>query len=108
MKKTFLSIVFLTLLASCGSNEKTTTSQESSTESQGRQIDGERQRPNPETMFAEMDVNKDGKLSKEEVKGPLAEKFAEIDSNKDGFISKEELKNAPKPERQGGGQGGRR
>lgn len=107
MKKTFLNIVFLTMLASCGSNEKTTTSQESSTESQGRQIGGERQRPNPETMFAEMDANKDGKLSKEEVKGPLAEKFTEFDADKDGFISKEELKNAPKPERGGQRQGGR-
>jgi Ca2+-binding EF-hand superfamily protein len=58
-------------------------------------------------MFAKMDANNDSKLSKDEVQGPLSEKFTEIDSNKDGFLSKDELKNAPRPERQGGGQGRR-
>lgn len=56
-------------------------------------------RPTIETIFTELDANKDGKISKSEAKGPLAESFTEIDTNKDGFISKEELKNAPKPER---------
>ena len=47
-------------------------------------------------MFAQMDVNKDGKIAKEEAKGPLAENFAKIDANEDGFISLEEMK-AAKP-----------
>lgn len=45
-----------------------------------------------------MDANKDNKLSKEEIKGPLKDDFAKVDTNKDGFITKEELKKAPKPE----------
>jgi Ca2+-binding EF-hand superfamily protein len=48
-----------------------------------------------------MDTNEDGKLSKDEVKGPLANDFSKIDTNNDGFISKKELEKAPKP-RQGG------
>lgn len=54
--------------------------------------------------FARLDVNNDGKLSKEEMKGPLAEKFDLIDTDKDGFISKEELEKSPRPQR--GGRGG--
>jgi Ca2+-binding EF-hand superfamily protein len=51
------------------------------------------------TIFSEMDANNDEKLSKDEVKGPLAKDFSKIDVNNDGFISKTELENAPKPER---------
>ena len=53
-------------------------------------------------------ANKDGKLSKAEVKGPLANDFVKIDANSDGFISKEELSKAPKPigQRPQQGQGG--
>ena len=40
-----------------------------------------------------MDTNKDGKLSKEEVKGPLKEQFSKIDTNNDDFITEQELKN---------------
>ena len=38
-----------------------------------------------------MDANKDGKISIIEAKGPLKQDFTQIDSNKDGFLSKEEL-----------------
>jgi Ca2+-binding EF-hand superfamily protein len=56
-------------------------------------------------MFAQMDANKDGFLSKAEIKGPLKNDFAKVDLNKDGLISKEELRKAPKPNRtQGGGR----
>ncbi len=52
-----------------------------------------------------MDANNDGKLSESEVKGPLKKDFSKIDTNDDGFLTVEELEKAPKPERQGGGQG---
>ena len=48
-------------------------------------------------LFQKMDSNKDNKLSKVEVKGPLADHFSGIDKNKDGFITKDELKKLPKP-----------
>lgn len=54
--------------------------------------------PTVEETFAKMDSNKDGKLSKEEVKGPLLNDFSKIDTNNDGYISKEELAKAPKPQ----------
>ncbi|GAA3520774.1 hypothetical protein GCM10022393_38810 [Aquimarina addita] len=47
-----------------------------------------------------MDANSDGKLSVEEVEGPIKSDFSKIDADGDGFISKTELENAPKPNRQ--------
>jgi Ca2+-binding EF-hand superfamily protein len=44
-----------------------------------------------------MDTDKDGKLSMDEVQGPLQRDFSKIDSNSDGFITKTELGNAPQP-----------
>ncbi len=52
--------------------------------------------PNFAQILKEMDSNKDGKLSKDEVKGPLKDGFAKIDLDKDGFISETEFSNAPK------------
>ncbi|MGS0524983.1 hypothetical protein ACU8V7_07015 [Zobellia nedashkovskayae] len=46
-----------------------------------------------------MDANEEGKLSKDELKGPIKNDFATIDTDEDGFLSLEELKNAPKPKR---------
>ena len=72
--------------------------------SKGKRQRGKRQsgdRPDPAQMMEHMDSNKDGKLSKEEVRGPLARHFSKIDSNNDGFISKEELQNSPKPKQRG-------
>ena len=72
---------------------------------------GQGQRPNATELISKMDTNKDGKLSKDEVKGPLSEHFSKVDSDKDGFITKEELEkgqnqNGQRP--QGGRpQGGR-
>jgi Ca2+-binding EF-hand superfamily protein len=57
--------------------------------------------PNTSQIMTEMDSNKDGKLSMDEVKGPIKNDFSKIDSNSDGFISKEELNKAPKPNKQG-------
>ncbi len=61
----------------------------------------ERKMPTVDEMFTQMDNNKDGKLSKKEVKGPLKDDFTKVDLNKDGFITKEELKKGPKPDRNG-------
>jgi Ca2+-binding EF-hand superfamily protein len=54
--------------------------------------------PTIEELFKQMDKNKDSKLSKKEVNGPLKDDFDKIDLDKDGFITKEEMKKAPKPE----------
>lgn len=63
--------------------------------------------PSTDELFAQMDSNKDGKLSKSEVNGPLANDFAKIDTDSDGFITKEELNKAPKPNGQRPQQGQR-
>ena len=42
--------------------------------------------------FATMDANSDGALDKSEAKGRLAERFDETDTNKDGRITKEEMR----------------
>jgi Ca2+-binding EF-hand superfamily protein len=43
-------------------------------------------------LLARFDTNKDGKISKDEAKGKLAENFDRFDANKDGFLDKEELR----------------
>lgn len=68
-----------------------------------RRPQGRQQGPPSYTqLLTQMDANKDGKLSKIEVQGPLQRDFATIDSNSDGFITQTELENAPQPQR---GQG---
>lgn len=67
-------------------------------QSSDRKQDGEK--PSVETLLKDMDTNEDGKLSKDEVKGPLKDDFSKIDTNEDGFLSKEEIENAPKPKRE--------
>ncbi len=60
-----------------------------------------REPPSIDELFEKMDANEDGKLSQEEVKGPLSRHFDKIDANEDGFLTREELENVPKPERKG-------
>jgi hypothetical protein len=59
--------------------------------------------PPASELLKKMDANKDGKLSKKEVKGPLKHDFLKIDKNKDGFLSKAELDKMPPPPRKGQG-----
>jgi Ca2+-binding EF-hand superfamily protein len=69
---------------------------------QGKQKEGsgpEGGPPSIENLFKQMDADKDGKLSKAEVKGPLKEDFDQVDANEDGYLTKEELEKAPKPKR---------
>jgi Ca2+-binding EF-hand superfamily protein len=44
-----------------------------------------------ENLLKLMDTNKDGKISREEAKGKIAEDFDKIDQNKDGYLDRKEL-----------------
>ncbi|ALJ04683.1 hypothetical protein APS56_05840 [Pseudalgibacter alginicilyticus] len=66
---------------------------------QSKNKDNKQKPPTFSELLEQMDSNEDGKLSLEEVKGPLKEDFSKIDKDEDGFISEKELKEAPKPER---------
>lgn len=74
--------------ASCSSSQQTTN------EASRHQIG---QASSTEQNMKDLDTNNDGKISKSEAKGPLANDFSKVDANKDGYISKEELEKAPKP-----------
>jgi Ca2+-binding EF-hand superfamily protein len=43
-------------------------------------------------MLERFDTDKDGRISKDEAKGRLAENFERIDTNKDGYLDKDELR----------------
>ena len=47
-----------------------------------------------QSMLDRFDTNKDGKISKAEAKGKLAENFDKLDLNKDGFLDRDELRPA--------------
>lgn len=101
--KLTLFCVIATLSMSCKTKTQAQTTDTNVEKREQRQERGQKgQRPSPAEMFTQMDANKDGMLSKTEVKGPLQKDFAKIDTNGDGFISKAELEKAPKPNRQGG------
>jgi hypothetical protein len=53
--------------------------------------------PDPNQLFAEMDRNKDDRLSRDEVRGPLQNDFDRFDTNNDGFLTRDELTNLPPP-----------
>ena len=88
MKKLKIAAIAVLLFA-------TTTSCQLAPQKQGKDKRGKR--PTPKQLIAHMDANKDGKLSKIEVKGPIKNDFAKIDKNKDGFITLAEIKAMPKP-----------
>jgi Ca2+-binding EF-hand superfamily protein len=47
-----------------------------------------------EQIFARLDTNKDGKISRAEAEGPLEKNFDQLDLNKDGFLDKSEVRRA--------------
>lgn len=99
--------VFSLAFVSCKTTQETTqeTSAQRSTNERGPrgQQGGP---PSVDQLFAQMDANKDGQLTKAEVKGPLVQQFDNVDTNDDGFLSRAELEKAPKPQRGNGGPRG--
>lgn len=49
------------------------------------------ERPLPDAIFNRMDADGDGKISRDEMKGPGAKAFDRIDANRDGSLDKSEL-----------------
>jgi len=45
-------------------------------------------------LLERLDADKDGRISKDEAKGPLADNFDRLDTNGDGYLDKEELRRA--------------
>ena len=68
---------------------------------QGRQ--GRQGRPDPAQMFAHLDKNQDGKLTKDELPERMAERLMAADTNGDGAITKAEFEAAR--EKMGGRRG---
>jgi hypothetical protein len=94
--------IVLVLFSACGSERNKKQSQSEQVEheqrSDGQKPEGGHERPSVTEMLAEMDSDGDGKLSKNEVKGPLKNDFSKIDTNNDGYIVEDELNNAPEPQ----------
>lgn len=64
------------------------------------------QRPDPAQVFARLDKNGDGALTKDEVQGPMASNFEAADKNGDGKLDQAEATEAFKAMRGQGGGGG--
>jgi len=96
--KTVMLLALVALFVSCKSTDSSKNSEITQRQSGG---------PDVSRIIEEMDANNDGKLSLNEVKGPLKNDFSKIDSDGDGYITKEELEKAPKPNREGGQGRGR-
>ena len=95
----------LAVCTACGSKQKkdqmehNQIDQKQNEKRPGEGRNEKHQRPSLKEMLAEMDSDKDGRLSESEVNGPLKNDFSKIDTNNDGYLEEEELENAPKPER---------
>lgn len=77
-----------------------------------RRPEGDRPKKRPdggafaERVFEKLDANKDGKLTGDELRGPIKERAATLDKDGDGAISLEELKAAgPRGFKKGDGEG---
>jgi hypothetical protein len=55
--------------------------------------------PNGPAIVAQLDANKDGKVSADEYRGPMINRFDKLDSNKDGTLSPAERQAAAQPPR---------
>lgn len=93
-------------VAGCKSNKEAVQDDGAANKMEQRQR-GEKSMLSAEAMFAEMDKNKDGNLSMDEVKGPMKNDFNKIDLDGNLLISLEELEKAPKPNRKGPPNGDR-
>lgn len=104
LKKINLAVLgfAMSLFISCKSNKKEKTDDP---KSHNKIENKERPKgpppPSGKDMFLEMDENKDGQLSKNELKGPIVDQFDTIDTDKNGFLSKEELE-AARPKKPAG------
>lgn len=63
----------------------------------GRDEHRDHPRQGIDQLLIEMDVDKDDRLSKEEVRGPLQNDFDRFDKNKDGYLTRDELSDLPPP-----------
>ena len=106
--KTFaVGAIAFTTVACASQKKQASADKQSEPRQQAGSQQGGRQQGGPPSfsqLLSEMDANKDGKLAKSEVKGPLANDFAKIDADNDGFLTESELKNAPAPQRNGPGK----
>lgn len=93
MKNSVMAFTIMLVILGCSSQQPTANKDNRMSNREDR-----RQPPSIDEIF-KMDTNKDGKLSKSELKGPLLNDFSRVDSNNDGFISRTELENAPQPQR---------
>ncbi len=57
----------------------------------GRGGFGERRRPDAGQMIERMDTNGDGVISRDEARGPMADRFKMMDIDENGLLSREEL-----------------
>ena len=96
-----LCVLAISTLFSCGSSNDTLASNEAtilaSNEATMTRGEGEQRKRGKKDfakLIGEMDANDDGRLSKLEVKGPLAERFDKIDTDGDGYITLEEMESA--------------
>ncbi|MEF1288711.1 Lcl domain-containing protein [Vibrio sp. M260118] len=63
----------------------------SSMHQKGNQKGGQQRGGDRGGHFSRMDQNGDGKLARNEVKGPLAKDFSRLDRNNDGYLTQDEL-----------------
>jgi len=108
IKVAILAVGLLGFIACNNTAKKTDQGDNNSPEQMQQDRPQQRERPSVSDMIARMDTDKDGKLSKSEVKGRLLESFATIDTDEDGFITEEELEKAPRPEGRQRGERGER
>jgi Ca2+-binding EF-hand superfamily protein len=57
----------------------------------------QRQKERLDMIIKDLDKDRDGKISKSEARGLLADDFDQLDTNKDGFIDRQELEKACTP-----------